>query len=235
VAGKIRVLFLLGFLFVILSGCTQDGTSASDTEKVNSLSCWVTMEESSLNQVHLRVLLEDANGNVPTGARVLLKTPANELSWVYFTASSNIYESTLSSLTSGSYSVSVNSAAGNDTVVIPMVMLNGSPDINTLQDATGVVAGLGQSLNASSAISVEWKTPAGASVYKGTISCGAVTSYVFSSLANTVIIPPDTLLPGKTYSISIEAQYIGGDPYLQEQHYYAFSYSQSPDYYFTLQ
>ena len=222
-------------LVFALAGCVQGSTDEDGTGQDSGISCWASLEETSLNQVHLSVLLENASGNVPTGARVLLKTPANELSWVYFSSSSNRYESTLSSFVSGDYEISVHSASGNTTLTIPMVRLSGTPDITTLQDATGVAAGTGQKLNASSEISAEWQTIEGASVYKGTITCGVVTSYTFSSLTNSILIPADTLQAGKTYSISIEAQYLNGDPYLMERQYYAFSYSKSPDYYFTLQ
>ncbi len=213
----------------------MDSTGSDGSQNAKQVTCRATMEEGGMDQVRLRVRLEDVNGNVPTGARVLLQTPEQEISWVYYNSVSAMYESNLSGLTSGAYTVTVDSAAGNSLLSIPMTLLSATPDIITLQDAHGITAGHGQNMSGSCAVSAAWKPIEGATVYKGTVYCGAVTAFVFSSSTNSFMIPPDTLVGGRTYNLSIEAQYIGGDPYLQEHNYYAFSYSESPDYFFTIE
>ncbi len=130
--------------------------SVSCAAEVDQLGCWVTMEEVGSNQVKVRARLEDTStGNTPTGASVLLKSPAREVSWLNYVSSSNMYETTLTAALSGNYIVSVSSSLGDDDVVIPFVSLTETPTIVTLQDASGTVAGTGQALNPATAISVE--------------------------------------------------------------------------------
>ncbi len=62
---------------------------------------------------------------------------------------------------------------------------------------------------------------------------GAAKAVAFSSEVPIYTFPRDTFESGKTYGLIIEAQYIGGDPFLRDEDYYAFSYSESPEYYFS--
>jgi len=209
-----------------LSSCTMD------SERL-SLGCWVSMEQTGASAAKVRVRLEDASGNVPTGARVLLETPAAALSWLYFDNETNMYETSLTSPISGDYTVSVRSTLGNVESVVPYVSLSATPTVQTLQDAEGTTAGGNKSLKSSLAISASWQAIAGATAYQVAVMQGASTIVIVSTTGTSYVFPPGTFTSGKTYALRVEAQYIAGDPYLRDKDYYAFSYSDSPDYYFT--
>ena len=181
----------------------------------------------------VRVRLEDSSGNVPTGARVLLETPAKAISWLYFDNDTNMYETTLTSPISGDYTVSVRSTLGNVESVVPYVSLSFTPTVQTLQDAEGTTAGGTKALQSSLAISAAWEAIAGATAYQVSVMQGASTIVMVSTRGTSYMFPPRTFTSGKTYTLRVEAQYIVGDPYLRDKDYYAFSYVDSPDYYFT--
>lgn len=221
--SKVAIYLLLSLMNLV--SCAMDADNSY-------LGCWVTMEKTGSTTARIRVRLENDSGNVPTGARVLLETPAGAISWLYYNASSNLYETTLSSPVSGNYIVSVESSLGKVERKISYVSLSDIPNIQTVQDAAGTIAGSDVGLDATKEISLSWDGVPGATVYQGTVTNGANMVLVFSTIDTVYPIAPDTLQPDKTYALMVTAQYIAGDPYLRESDYYVFSYSESPEFYF---
>jgi hypothetical protein len=224
-----KLSFLLICLITFLCfSCAMEGNP-------QDMSCWVTIEETGIEQLRVRVRLEDSTGNVPNGARVLFETPDRELIWVYFNSAANMYEASVSEVISGEYIVKVNSAVGDISMKCPVIILKEEPEVILLQDANGISAGQGKKLSATADISLKWNLIDNAAVYKGSIYSGVSLVHVFSSTESNYTIPSNTLEANKSYTLVIEAQYISGDPYLEKEPYYVFSYSQGSDYYFSLE
>lgn len=228
--GKLKGLAGAFALALLAMSCDP----AQEAPEPGKISAWASFEEYGLDQMRLRVRLEDDSGNVPTGARVYLKDPENAVNWAYFDSDTNLYSAAVSDPLSGLYSVEVESVRGSSVIRIPVTILAENPEILTIQDSAGVVSGQGSRMSAENAIFVAWNPVDGATVYICAVKSGSGTVFSQSTTDISVEIPAHTLDSGRTYSVSVEAQYIVGDPYLRSEKYYAFNYSESPSYYFTL-
>ena len=203
--------------------------------KEKYLGAWISIKEISTGDADIQVSLENNVGNIPNGARVFITSPESSVTQLSYNSQKAVYTETISDLTSGTYTITVDSILKTVVKEIEYYPLSKELLIDSIMDSEGTEAGSGQNLNSEKAITIDWNSIEYATVYKGTIKMEGETAAVFSSNDNYYTLSAEKIEAGKTYSVEIEAQYIAGDPYLQEETYYVYSFTKSPEYYFTTQ
>lgn len=201
----------------------------------NYLGYWITFQESNIQTLDVLVRLENSNGNLPTGARIYITTPENSIFWLTYSSELNLYKGSISSYISGNYEVNINSVLDNIEVNIDYYIIQGSPVLNSITDATGNNPLFGSDLKPDQSILLKWDLVESTTVYRGTISDEEGIVNIFNSDSNQYIIQPNTLESSKDYIIVIEAQSITGDPHFNKSNFYTYSSRESIEYHFKTQ
>lgn len=224
-------LFRTGICFSVLIAINAFLSCSHDA--VSELPCWATMEALSGGRVAVRAGFEDGSGDVPTGAKVLLVSPANEVTWLRYDSSSCVYSAILVAPMEGDYRIDIQSVLGRTGASLSFKQISGKPSIISMQDGAGAEVGTGRKLRADLPISISWRSCGNASVYQVRFDAVDGGNLVLASSEASLLVEPGTLAAGATYSVVISAQYIYGDPYLRERNTYAYSFAESSEYSFS--
>lgn len=217
----------LSFLFILFFflGC--------DNSSEMYLGSWVTLQEGSMDALDIFVRLENESGDVPSGARIKVSTPDNQVIWVNFDSDYNIYRCSIPDNTAGDYIVDIDSHLGDVSQVVPYNKITDKPVLTLLSDATGSNYFSGDSLDSTVKISMVWDEVDNATVYVVTVTTSSYDTIIFSTDQTSYTLDENILNPEESYSISIEAQSITGDVYLNEYNYYSCNSEESSEYFFN--
>lgn len=220
-----KLMFLIPLLFFI----------SCDQQQINNghLGVWTSLQSDSLGRLVVTVRLEDSSGNIPTGARVLVRTPDNEVSWLTFISDNNIYKTYIENSVSGDFRIEVKSVIQNVDQIVPYYYITTAPTLKNMVDGEGADILSNQNLNPSKKISVTWDRVEGATVYKGIIKSGSSIVKIFSTSEDSYLLDSGTLEAGTSYLLELEAQAIIGDPYFNSEDFYSYSSKVSSEYAFS--
>lgn len=188
------------------------------------------LERNHNEQTRARLLMEGADGNMITGSTVLLTTSDNVVHILDFSYNEGCYTGSVPPSSFGEYKVEVISNLLEERLIqkVEFHTLSSVPAIENLVDLSGRRALSGETLDLSQEITVSWKEVPGATVYQISLYREGKEVLLLSSDKNSVTLHPGTLSDTGTYSVTISAQYISGDPLFSQYNYYCFSEVKSP-------
>ncbi|KGE72396.1 hypothetical protein [Spirochaeta lutea] len=186
--------------------------------------------------VQIKVFLEATDGNVLTGARVSAESPGSSIQILGFSQNLGCYTGVFSQLLSGEYEITIASALLDDSIRVAVnhQIPEGKPNITSCTDQSGNNGMLGQSLQGTEDITLEWNSITGTSVYDVSVNQGVIQSWQSATAENTIIIPGNILSEGD-YTVAVNAQWVDGDPLLFDPLFYSASESQGASFLLNVQ
>jgi hypothetical protein len=183
----------------------------------------------------IRVIAEGPEGDSLDAASVVLVTPGGSSILLSYDTASAAYSTSLYGPESGAYTVSALSAACDNemTLTIPFLALTTLPSVSGIADAEGNSAFSGESLTAGSDIAMSWLGVTGATAYLVRVHSNAGIVLSRSVSTPSLIIGAGALDAG-SYSLSVQAQAVAGDPLLRTSDFYAASGATSASIAFTV-
>lgn len=172
-----------------------------------------------------KAYVESTDGNLLTGARIVIRNSDGVSSLLNFDFAESAYLALLPPSTDGNYDITIHSILLKDSFsqTIKHRVLSDSPQIIVLQDEAAHSALSGGTLNTNKIINVEWTPVADATVYQITVNKGGSAVFVQSVSGTAIGIPATNLGTAGTFSVSVMAQYITGDPLLETENFYSYS------------
>lgn len=220
-----KVICIITIIFIF--SCSQEQLSN------DYLGIWTTITNDTLGRLEVTVRLEDSYGNIPTGARVMVKTPNSEVSWLSYSSETNTYNTYIPNSISGDYSIIVKSVIKNIEQKVPYTNLSTPPTLLSIKDSSGSDYFNNEKLHHTQKIMFTWEDLKDATVYKGNIKNESNVIAIFSTSDSFYILDVNSLESNKTYSIELEAQSINGNPYFIDENFYTYSSTVSSRYDFS--
>lgn len=183
-----------------------------------------------------RVLVEGSDGNLVTGATVVVRNSAGAAVLLGFSYDDGAYTGVIPASTDGEYSITVDSSlmAEAYTRTVTHRVLEDGPDITLLQDESAASALSGATMDRSQALNIGWNAVSNATVYQVRILRTGSEVLVSSVAGTSFTLPAGTLTAAGSYLVQVNAQYIAGDPLLLDADYYCFSEAAGPSVLFLL-
>lgn len=170
---------------------------------------------TDLNSVNCRVKIVGSDGNSVSGAIVNAVNPANKT--ISLEYNNGEYCGYFDALISGEYRFLIKTINNGSVQTIEKTFshtaITEKPKIITISDETGVSALTGGNLDCSKKINIGWEKTKG-TIYVVAIQNNGSTIYSANTAENYLVIPANTLLEDTSYSVSVTAQYLEGDPFL---------------------
>lgn len=192
------------------------------------------VEHSNSDRYKVYVFLEGNDGQSVTGALVYLVNNNNTHSLLQYDFTEGCYTLEPDYLESGTYNIVVKSRAFKESrEEIVFSRVSESPTIEILQDSIGNNALTGDYLTKNRDISISWEGIENTTSY-------TLSIFISGSLVNTIVTTENNyILSGLdksgSYSISIKAQAINGDPLFIEKSYYTVSERVSSNIYWIIE
>lgn len=170
---------------------------------------------TDLNSVDCRIKIVSSDGNSVSGAIVNAVNPANKT--ISLEYSNGEYCGYFDALISGKYRFLIKTINNGEVQTIEKTFshtaITEKPKIISISDETGVSALTGGNLDCSKKINIGWEKTKG-TIYIVTIQNNGSTVYSANTAENYLVIPINTLVEDTSYSVSVTAQYLEGDPFL---------------------
>lgn len=200
-------------------------------------SVFITIESGNSGFVDVRVFIEGLDGNSITGAIVTAVNPVNESVLLKYSTENTCYTGSFSSAASGDYAISVNSVLfpDNHIVIVPHNIISTQPEITALADSAGANVFMGEAIDPALDIFCSAEIQENASVYTFQVKNGVELVWAVNSEDEKCVIPAGTLGSVNGLAITVTAQYVSGDPLLQENNFYSVSTLQGSALYFSTQ
>jgi hypothetical protein len=213
-------LLLVPLVSLFLWSCADAQVQDENTVKVRTV-----VESEKSDEADIRVFLEGPDGNMVTGAVVIVRNSKNAVLKIPFDPASFCYSESFPIPSDGMLYFSVQSLLSDDIVEysVPHVPLTSPPVVSVFRDSSGNSALSGQALDADSPVQVAWNALATGVVYQVAVKTALSTLYAESTEANEILIPADSLEAGSGYYLSITAEKIFGDPLFRSASYYSVS------------
>ena len=186
------------------------------------------------NPVEIRVFLEGSDGRSLDCANVIAIDPKGTSLLMEYEGDRASYVGSIYAPPGGSYRLEARSRAGDCSISVPFIALTSRPSILTIADSSGNSAMAGQALASGAAIAVSWNSVVGSTAYLVRVLGSGSVVYQRSCAEPGVTIPADTLAAG-SFTVSVEAQAIAGDPLFGISSYYSASSAKSASVAFTVQ
>lgn len=210
------LLFLTPLILLLVSSCEQR----------QAIRIRTTVESSATGSAATaNVYLEGSDGNVLTGAVVLVSTADNIVTKLDFDSTAYCYRTKslpLSKSQEYRFTIQSNAASKIITYTVPHSFISTQPIVNVFEGSSGKSVLKGDKLEATDAIQVAWSPSDGGNVYQITIKDSVQTVYSTATSGTFVRIPADTLASG-SYYLEITAQSLYGDPLFQDADFYSAS------------
>lgn len=170
---------------------------------------------ADLNSVNCTIKIVGNDGNSVSGAIVNAVNPANKT--ISLEYNNGEYRGYFDALISGEYRFLIKTINNGNIQTIEKTVshtaITEKPKIITISDETGISALTGGNLDYSKKITVGWEKTKG-TIYVVTIQNNGLTVYSANTTENYLVIPAKTLIENTSYSVSVTAQYLEGDPFL---------------------
>ncbi len=218
---KLTILFfsLLTFIFF----------SCSFFEKDENINVRVSIQSSNNETYEVRVFVEGLDGQIITGASVIIINNNNQITHIPFNTSEWCYFTEVNIINDEIYKLHVDSVLLENPlkIEIPCSPLKNKPIITSIQDSSGTSVFLGNNPSSSKDIQIVWDSCGDDVVYYLTIKNAFSTVYLSSTEQNQLIIPAESLESGINYYTTVQAQKINGDPMFKTYSYYFVSVTES--------
>ncbi|AEE17420.1 hypothetical protein [Treponema brennaborense] len=218
---KYIISFFAGGILFLLVSCSQMMSSGDADIFVR-----IAVESEKKSDAVVRIFAEGADGNMLTGATVLVYDTLKQVSPVKFDTQEWCYKITLPVPSDGIFRISVSSAvsAAAKEYTVPHFQCKGAPVVTLIQDSEGKSVFAGEKPSSAKDIQICWNTDGVAgTVYKVAVKTALEAVYTVSCEQAQVVIPAGTLLPNQTYYAQVQAQRIAGDAFFKNAPYYSVS------------
>ena len=194
----------------------------------------VSLSAEAGHPLNAAVYEEGKDGNAVTGSLVQVLDPGGSTTLLSFSTASGAYTGNPPAL-DGKYKVVVNSLAyGIKTNVLTYHPLSRQPEVLDISGSDGASAMTGAALSKSNTIAVSWNPVTQATVYQMRVIQSGSLVFQGTTSNTTYIIPAGTLSTG-SLTLSIRAQYIGGDALFNSTNWYALSWCDSDSVFASIQ
>ncbi|MDR2899897.1 MAG: hypothetical protein LBV20_00050 [Treponema sp.] len=218
---KLLKLCCIAFLLIsMFLGCNNPAQTTANVPRIRAV-----VESLGNGSVQFTAHAEGPDGNALTGAAVLVRDAANQITMLHFDSETFSYIGTGGETTGETnYSFEVSSVLSNEpvTLSVPYTPVLIKPAVTIFRDAVGSSVLAGQVLSRSSDIQIAWNSCGNEITYLIQVKTALQTVYAVSTNALTITIPKDTI-PAGFYSLEIMAQKIYGDPTFRDNPYYSIS------------
>jgi len=212
-------------LFSISCSETEQEEVIADNIYVITIFPRISIVSQDSNTADVIVEIEGYDGNLVSGAVVLVSNSVNGISKCSYDAFTGTYNTKFPIPYDGNFIITVNSIRNSIPLVfnIDHKQIIDKPIINVLEDSEGSSVLMGQSLDKLRSIQIGWTSCGEDIIYQITISTAFQTLYQASTEGLTHFIPGGTLslTPGQTYYLQVSAQRILGDPFYITDRYYS--------------
>ena len=212
---------------VIAAALAFFGTACTDTTQPAPQRVFPRISIVSQNSdiADVTVELEGNDGNLVSGAVVLVSNSVNGVLKCAYDSSTGAYHGRYPIPADGLFNIYINSVLSSIlTYNIVHQQITTKPVITVFEDSGGASVLLGQRLTSVRDIQLGWVPCGEGIVYQVTVKDALRTLYQASTEGLTHIIPGGTLMAtpgGQIYYIQITAQQISGDPFFLRSSYYS--------------
>lgn len=216
-------------LFVILLFISILFFSCEPYAKNKKINTRVSVQSLKNENYEIRVFVEGLDGQIITGASVILINENNQITHIPFNTNEWCYFSKINITNDEIFKLYVNSILLENPMEmkIPCSPLKNKPIITSIQDSSGTSVFLGNNPSGSKDIQVTWDSCGDDITYYATIKNALSTVYATSTEQNQFIIPAGSLEPKTNYYATVQAQKIGGDSIFKTYNYYFISVIES--------
>ncbi len=201
----ISALFITIVGFITLTGC-------SVTNKTPSVYANIRSENGM--PVCISVSVSGDEGISLNGLRVVAVNPADSALLLNYDSTLAAYTGNFEPRMSGIYTIRTSGTANYESksIAIRHEILESKPEISILGDGNGNSALDSDELDHTTNIAAVFENVDKATVYKITIHGAGSIAFTGNVENNSIVIPAGTLRADSSYFISVDAQYIDGDP-----------------------
>jgi hypothetical protein len=200
-----------------LSSCRTDGGASP------GLAARVSVESEKTDTAAIRVYLEGNDGNLVSGALVIVRSGQNASMKLDFDYTGGVYAGDYPLPPDGKLYVEVRSVLLDEPINLNILHkpVTIQPAIQTFQDADGNSALHGQHLQYASKMQIGWNSCGEGIVYQAIIKDAFGVVYSKATEALMIEIPADIIPAGMGYTAQVIAQRIEGDPFFITHNYYS--------------
>lgn len=217
-----KLFVILLFISILFFSCEP----YAKNEKINTR---VSVQSIKNETYEIRVFVEGLDGQVITGASVILINENNQITHIPFNTDEWCYFSEISITNDEILKLNVDSILLENSLEmeIPCSPLKNKPIITSIQDSSGVSVFLGNNPSSSKDIQVAWDSCGDDITYYLTIKNALSAVYATSTEQNQLVIPGGILESGTNYYATVRGQKINGDPMFKTSSYYFVSVIES--------
>jgi hypothetical protein len=223
--SKLAVVFITLALFLSCSDESTDDETKNDSINYLAFSPRISIVSQNTNIADVNVEIEGFDGNLISGAVVLVSNSINGVHKCAYDPATGSYNGKYPIPADGLIKVIINSILAPVPVTYSLFhqQIINKPIINVFEDSTGASVLLGVALDFLKEIQIGWTSCGEGIVYHISIRSALQTLYEASTESLTHFIPGGkfVILPGQIYYLQINAQRITGDPFFQENNYYS--------------
>lgn len=216
-------------LFVILLFISILFFSCEPYAKNENINTRVSVQSIKNETYEIRVFVEGLDGQIITGASVILINENNQIIQIPFNTDEWCYFSEISITNDEILKLNVDSILLENSLEmeIPCSPLKNKPIITSIQDSSGTSVFLGNNPSSSKDIQVAWDSCGDNIIYYVTIKNALSTVYATSTEQNQLVILAGILESRTNYYATVQAQKINGNPTFKTCSYYFVSVIES--------
>jgi len=214
-------------IFTFFLSCSTDEPKEEAKSDTTSFvfSPRISIVSQNTNIADVNVEIEGFDGNLVSGAVVLVSNNINGVNKCAYDPTTGSYNCKFPIPTDGIIKITIKSVLSPVpfTYSIFHQQIINKPIINVFEDSAGASVLLGTSLDFLKDVQIGWTSCGEEIVYHISIKSSLQTIYETSTESLTHFIPGGTIIfsPGQIYYLQINAQRIIGDPFYQKNNYYS--------------
>lgn len=203
--------------------------SCSFFEENENINTRISIQSSNNGTYEICVFVEGLDGQIITGASVMIINKNNQITHIPFNTNKWCYFTEISITNDENLKLYVDSVLLENPmeIEIPCSPLKNKPIITSIQDSSGTSVFLGNNPSNLKDIQIGWDSCGDDVVYYLTIKNALSTVYSSSTEQNQLVIPAGSLEFGENYYATVQAQKINGDPMFKTYSYYFVSVIES--------
>ena len=191
----------------------------------NNVNIRCSIVPSTSGYIKCSAFIEGPSGDNVSGALINVTDSYKQVSQLLYDTGSSSYSARIEENTD-TYNFEITSVLlhGTKHIHVPYTMILKSPGVTVFQDSNGNSVLSGQNLDRGLPVQIAWSNCGADVSYQLAVKTALRTVYAVTTNAETIIIP-ENLLPMGTYTLTISAQKIHGDPLFKTADYYSLSNS----------
>jgi hypothetical protein len=214
------VYFILACFTLFFSSCDTGNNLSKPQVNVRA-----TVESQNSDTALITVYLEGPDGNLVSGAIVMVSDTQNAALKINFDDSTSAYKGNYPIPTDGIINITVRSVLLDNPVnlTIEHKPIYIKPSVQIFEDSLGNSVLNGQPIKRSSPLQIAWNSCGSGVIYQVLVK--TAFQILFSAATNGLSfeIPAESIASGNGYVVQIIAQNIAGDPFFQNDNYYSSS------------